>query len=45
LNETDLARDRGFFARMRLVERMRVLEALPALESQTQVPPAPKEVK
>ena len=45
LNETDLARDRGFFARMRLVERMRVLEALPALESQTQMPPAPKEVK
>ena len=45
LKEADLARDRGFFARMRLFERMRVLEALPTLESQTQMPPAPKEVK
>ncbi len=45
LKETDLARDRSFLTRMGIVERLRLLEALPALESQTQAPLPPKEVK
>lgn len=45
LKETDLTRDRSFLTRMRIFERLGLLEALPALESQTQMPPASKEVK
>ena len=45
LKEADLAKDRGFLTRMPILERLRFLEALPALESQSQTPPAPREVR